>query len=332
MKTLSIVIPAYNAQNYLSRCLDSFININNLDDLEILIVNDGSKDDTEVVAKKYCELYPDIIRLINKENGNVGSVYNESIKYCKGKYYKELDADDYFDCNGLIQLIDYLKNSDVDIVLNNYDIVDEKGNITKNCKAINNDKYNQELLLKEDINIINLAMHSITYKTSILKNLPESFDENCYYVDSEYVIYPLYVAKNFIALDYVVYKYLVGTSEQSININNFIKNVDQHKKVLISCLNYYDKYLKNIELDDAVKYLLLNLISTHFIINFKMKDKDVAINNLKDIFNLLKNNFNDYYLYLTKVDRKAVRLALWLDKNNYRFYNIVSNIIRYMKG
>ena len=147
MKVLSIVIPAYNAEKYLSRCLDSFINIKNLNDLEVLIVNDGSKDNTENIAKEYCEKYPDSIRLINKENGNVGSVYNESIKHCTAKYYKELDADDWVDSDGLEKLIDYLKNSDVDIVLNDYDIVDEHGNVTHNPKAINSNKFNQELLL-----------------------------------------------------------------------------------------------------------------------------------------------------------------------------------------
>ena len=120
MKTLSISIAAYNAEKWLSKCLDSFCVPDVMDYLDVIIVNDGSSDGTSEVACKYITAYPDTFRLINKDNGGHGSTINASIPNAIGKYYKIVDADDWVENDGLIDLINKLNSIDADVVYSPY--------------------------------------------------------------------------------------------------------------------------------------------------------------------------------------------------------------------
>ena len=122
-KILTISIAAYNAEKYISKCLDSLLNTRVRDQLEIIIVNDGSTDDTLIIAQRYYVNYPNIIKIIDKENGGHGSTINASIKEATGKYYKIIDSDDWVDENGLEKLVDYLSYHNVDMVLNPFNEV-----------------------------------------------------------------------------------------------------------------------------------------------------------------------------------------------------------------
>ena len=123
-KILTIVIPTYNMQDYLHRCLDSLIvPEEQMQRLEVLVVNDGSKDNSSAIAHEYQDNYPDTFRVIDKENGNYGSCVNRGLKEASGKYIKILDADDWFDPGAFNQLIIKLQSVDIDVVLTNYDII-----------------------------------------------------------------------------------------------------------------------------------------------------------------------------------------------------------------
>ena len=97
-KILTIIIPTYNMEQYLRKCLDSLIvSEENMQRLEVLVVNDGSKDSSSAIGHEYEAKYPQTFRVIDKENGNYGSCVNRGLKEATGKYVKVLDADDYFD-------------------------------------------------------------------------------------------------------------------------------------------------------------------------------------------------------------------------------------------
>ena len=116
-KILSIIIPTYNMEKYLRKCLDSLIVSNeNMELLEVLVVNDGSKDTSLQIAQEYDIKYPQTFRVIDKENGNYGSCVNRGLKEAVGKYVKVLDADDYFDTFEFEKAIDFLKQNDYDLV------------------------------------------------------------------------------------------------------------------------------------------------------------------------------------------------------------------------
>ena len=119
-KVLSVVVPAYNAQAYIRENLDSFCIPGIMDDIEVLIINDGSDDDTESISSEYVEKYPDTFRLFNKENGGHGSGINYGIKYAKGKYFKVVDADDAVGKEAFINLVKCLGSCDSDIVYSGF--------------------------------------------------------------------------------------------------------------------------------------------------------------------------------------------------------------------
>ena len=120
-KILTIVIPTYNMQDYLRRCLDSLIvPEEQMQLLEVLVVNDGSKDNSSAIAHEYQDKYPDTFRVIDKENGNYGSCVNRGLKEASGKYIKILDADDWFDKTILARYVEFLKTLNVDLVLTDY--------------------------------------------------------------------------------------------------------------------------------------------------------------------------------------------------------------------
>ena len=119
-KILTVTIPSYNVEAYLEDCLESFVNSEVMDDIEVLIVNDGSSDNTVKIAQRYVDKYENTFRLINKENGGHGSTINTGVREAKGKYFKVVDGDDWVDTRSFIHLVKVLKESDADIVASNY--------------------------------------------------------------------------------------------------------------------------------------------------------------------------------------------------------------------
>ena len=119
-KILTVSIAAYNMEKYIRRALDSLIDERIIHDLEVFVIDDGGSDSTLDIAKEYASKYPNSIFPVHKENGGYGTTVNYSIQYANGKYFKLLDGDDWFDKNGLYELVNRLKKADSDIILTNY--------------------------------------------------------------------------------------------------------------------------------------------------------------------------------------------------------------------
>ena len=119
-KILSIAIPTYNMERYLGRCLDSLVAARRTDALEIIVVNDGSTDCSSEIAHRYAKEHPNSIIVIDKKNGNYGSCVNAALKVATGKYFRVLDSDDWVDTDGLVQLLDKLKNAEADAVVTHF--------------------------------------------------------------------------------------------------------------------------------------------------------------------------------------------------------------------
>ena len=119
-KILSVIVPAYNVEKYIEKCLDSFEQIERKSDVEVIVVDDGSSDQTAVIARQYCERYPDIFYVYTKENGGHGSAINYGLKYVTGKYFKVVDADDWVDSKEMEQFLDYMEKNEVDVIASNF--------------------------------------------------------------------------------------------------------------------------------------------------------------------------------------------------------------------
>lgn len=258
-KILSITIPSYNVENTLETTLDSLICPEIIDDIEIIIVNDGSKDNTLEIATKYQTKYKESIIIIDKENGGHGSTINAGLKIATGKYFKVIDGDDWVDSNALVSFVYELKNLNVDIIFNPYTKVytDSSKNETVNVKGVYR---NTVLNINDVINQIGdyYQMHSLTFKTNIIKN-KFMIDEHCFYVDQEYILFSLPFVSTIVFLDDNVYQYRLGNIDQSVSVKSLQKNRNMHKHVVLNLSEMYQR--DNSSYPEGIKLFLLDRIS-----------------------------------------------------------------------
>lgn len=252
-KILSISIAAYNIESYICSTIESLISEDVIEKIEILIVSDGSTDNTVKIGKEYEEKYPDTIRVIEKENGGWGSTVNAGILNARGKYFKLIDGDDQAMTENLPDFVRYLENSNYDLVLTPYiEFIDETGELKE---KISYGKFAQGGISVSDLSEdAHLNMHECCFKTSLLKDNNIRITEKCFYTDVEFVIRGLSVTKTIGFLDKIIYKYRVARAEQSMSINGFRKHYKEHLKMLYNMLEFE----KNYSGDTKVKKVIQN--------------------------------------------------------------------------
>ena len=326
-KILTISIAAYNAESDISRCLDSLINSGVLEKLDVVVVNDGSKDQTSKIVKEYVEKYKDSIHMIDKENGGHGSTINSSIKVAEGKYYKILDSDDWVDSNNLAKLVCYLEANNVDLVLNPYHEVAYSDHSVK--KMVEMERNQLEYEIKYDIKKLSekcvLFMHSLTFKTDVIKKMGSIIDEHCFYVDMEYSIFPMLYVRDFVYLDYSVYQYLLGSQTQSMNIQNMIKRREQHLKVIKRLIEFYNNNESKlcINLRNIIRLRIKYVVYQQYKIYFSMSEKN-ALLEVKKFDSWLKKANLDLYSGVSGRFMKIINLNR---KTNYAFFTLTVKIL-----
>lgn len=301
-KILTISIAAYNAENFLRKTLDSLL-IKNLDLLEVLIINDGSKDDTISIAREYEKKYPNVFKAIDKENGGYGSTINLGIKLATGKYFKQLDCDDWYDTDNLDRLCLLLKEQNSDVIYNPYiihNIIDNVEKIERN----NLENYQKNYRLEDAIQYVSpvLYMHSLAYKTELLKDKNITLDEHCLYTDTQYVMFPLIYSQTIKILDFPVYVYRTGDINQSVGkigrlkhykehikmADSLLDNLENNKDITNNKLEYFKNYLASILASEITNYLMLLKLSFK---NYRLiidRDKKIYKSN-KDIYMRMEN-------------------------------------------
>lgn len=260
-KILSIVIPSYNVENYLEQTLNSFIDESILDDIEVLIVDDGSKDRTAEIGKKFEIRYPDTFRVISKENGGHGSTINRGIAECTGKYFKVVDGDDWVNTSDFKLLVEKLKSCDADYVVTNYyEVNDQTGEKTeKNYPQLKNrtekDKNSADGCwdFTEAAEKGQPSMHALIFKSSILKEHHIRLDEHSFYVDVEYILYPLPYVETVAYYDLYVYMYRLAQATQSVSMQGFRKHIQNHMDVILHLSEFAENYKKQSGEENQVK-------------------------------------------------------------------------------
>ena len=318
-KILTIVIPTYNMQDYLRRCLDSLIvPEDQMQLLEVLVVNDGSKDNSSAIAHEYQDKYPDTFRVIDKENGNYGSCVNRGLKEATGKYFRILDADDWFDSKVLNKFLVYLQTIDVDVVYTSFATVRYDGSIKKNVEVTSQKQFETEIIVDLTVNTLQkefFHMHSLTYKTSLLKNICFKQEEKICYTDTEYVFYPLCHAKTLICLDDVLYQYYVGREGQSMSLTSMAKNFEHFNIVLNNLLNYNLTYCNPTSLSLSSYYfvvLLRYMLDIHLFSALGNIKQEQALKKLVEII-IARNS--DYKIRINNIKRSGCHyVSWWLNK------------------
>ena len=226
MKTLTFLIPCYNVAGCVRHCIESMLVDDILDDIEILLINDGSQDNTLDILREYEQKHPTVVRVIDKQNGGWGTAINLGIREAQGKYIKEVDADDWVSSDNLQEYISFLKANKIDYIATDY---------TEYLKA--EDKYIQHSYHKEIYNnpmslndfwekhpsAWDFPIHAITYRTQVLRDNDIKVGDR-YYGDIEYNLYPLPHVHTICALPLNVTVYFRGSDEQSTSTVGYAKH------------------------------------------------------------------------------------------------------------
>lgn len=309
-KILSIIVPSYNMEKYLPKCLGSLVVAPELmEKLEVLVVNDGSKDRTSEIAHDFEAKYPQTFKVIDKPNGHYGSCINAGLKVATGLYVKILDADDSFDTQALSvylsKIIAFVAVGSQlpDMILNSMVQVDEGDKISSVRKF---EIKHEELSKMEDSAVLKskyIYMHQVAYKLAMLKQLDYHQTEGICYTDNEWVHLPISRVDWFYSINEPVYRYLVGRSGQSVNQSVALRNFDMwitEAKVLINNLdraaplsNLHAEFLKQGVLT------ILNLIYS-FILNRDLDDDkkkhlrqfDIELKNNETLYKIV----NDFHI------------------------------------
>ena len=266
MKLLSIAIPCYNSAAYMRRCIDSLLPGG--EDVEIMIVNDGSTDDTLHIAEEYRERFPSMIKVIDKKNGGHGSAVNAGIKNATGLFYKVVDSDDWVNQSAYMQILGVLKEiirdgKSLDMMISNF--VDEKdGEERKKVMKYHHALPQNQIFTWKDVKHFHVGqyilMHSVIYRTNLLRECGLELPEHTFYVDNIFVFNPLPYVKTMYYLDVNFYRYYIGRTDQSVNEQVMIRRIDQQIKVNKLMVDYYVEEMPRIHANVKVKRYMRNYL------------------------------------------------------------------------
>lgn len=302
MKLLTIAIPCYNSAAYMEHCVNSLLPGG--DEVDILIVDDGSaKDDTAAIADRLAAEHPGIVRCIHKPNGGHGSAVNTGIANALGLYYKVVDSDDWVDEEAYPKVLDFLRNvvtsgKELDMLISNY-IYDKEGAEKKHVVHYEHALPVEQFFSWSDVGHFGVGeyilMHSVIYRTALLRECGLKLPEHTFYVDNIYVYFPLTYVKQMYYLNVNLYHYYIGRSDQSVNEQVMIKRIDQQIRVNKIMFDSYD--IRSIQEKHLRKYMyryleIISVISSVLLMKEGSKEKLVMKKELWKYFK--KQNLKQY--------------------------------------
>lgn len=267
MKLLSIAIPCYNSEKYMRKCVESLL-VGGVD-VEILIVNDGStRDKTAEIADEYAAKYPTIVKAIHKENGGHGSAVNAGIANASGLFFKVVDSDDWVKEEAFHQVLDTLRTltggpTALDMLVCNF-VYEKEGEKRKKVMHYRHSLPVGEMFTWEDCKRFRkghyILMHSVIFRTKLLKECSLWLPEHTFYVDNIYVFEPLPYVKNIYYLDVNLYRYYIGREDQSVNEGIMISRIDQQIKVNKIMIDYLVEHQAEIRKSKRLNQYMKNYL------------------------------------------------------------------------
>lgn len=267
-KLITIAIPCYNSQDYMETAVLSAVSGGN--DVEVLIVDDGSTDKTGEIGKNLEAEYPEIVHYIYKENGGHGDAVMCGLHHAQGIYFKVLDSDDYLDEDSLKRMLAALQSykeegSRLDMFIANY-MYDKEGEHRKVVIDYKSAFPQNEVFSWEDVGRFkvghNLLMHAVVYRTALLKECGLQLPKHTFYVDNLFVYYPLPFVKKMYYMDLDLYDYKIGRADQSVNEKVMIGRIDQQLYVNRLMIEMHDlSKIENEKLQDYMAQYLAMILS-----------------------------------------------------------------------
>ena len=242
-KLLSVVIPCYNSEAYMEHCIESLLTGGTR--VEIIIVNDGSKDHTGEIANRYAMRFPHIVKAVHQPNGGHGEAVNTGIRNATGRFFKVVDSDDWVDAGAYLGILDVLDiyKDEIDMMISNF-VYEKQG--AKHKKVMEYTGYLpvDKVFTWEDIKPFPigkyLLMHSVIYRTELIRQTGLELPKHTFYVDNLYMYEPLPLVERIYYINSDLYLYYVGSDEQSVNEKNVIKRIDQQILVTKMVIDSHD--------------------------------------------------------------------------------------------
>ncbi len=270
-KVITFIVPAYNVEQYLDKCLSSFICPSVMKKIEVIVINDGSTDRTESLAQRYANSHPDSFAVINQKNGGHGSVINLGSQLAKGRYFKVIDADDWVMTEYLPAFIEFLENCCADVIITPFTKLHLTQHTSEEIRPhvqtipphlTMTDIIKHWVAFEEC-----MTFHSITYFTPFYLEYGHHLPEHVYYEDQIFSTIPCCYAKTLCFFDAPLYQYVIGNAEQSVSRQNQWKRIDHLEAVVRNLLEYTKENVNSLS-EDGRKYLrekLENVILIYYL-------------------------------------------------------------------
>ena len=303
-KLITFAVPCYNSAAYMDHCVQTLLSGG--EDIEIILVDDGStKDDTPAICDRYAAEYPDIVRAIHQENGGHGEGVNQGLRNASGLYDKVVDSDDWLDEGALQTVLDKLRqfaasDNPVDLFIANYVYEHVEDNTQKVMRYTNVFPQNR-VFTWNDIGRFRpsqyLLMHSVIYRTEMLRACGLELPKHTFYVDNIFVYQPLPAVKNMYYLDVDLYRYFIGRADQSVNEKVMVTRVDQQvrvTKLMIESHNLHALYSSQPKLARyMISYLsMMMTISSIFLI---IDGSPAALGKKTELWEYLRSHSPELY-------------------------------------
>lgn len=323
-KVLSVSIAAYNIAATLREVLDPFLMDNVRDRVDVMIVDDGSKDDTAKIAMEYHDMYPDTFRLISKPNGGWGSTLNTGMRAAVGKYFKQLDGDDFFSYENLVDFLDYLEKTDSDIVHSPFvTYSDANGGILNVLNDFSWQDYywypkRRTLPLSECSNV-RPEMHNLAVKSKLLQEHNITITEHCFYTDVEYSLKAFTICKTISFYERPIYYYRLAFSGQSMGLGGIRKHYQDNQKMLKGMLDYYTNKVTEPWAKEMMYNRLASVCDLMYRMFFALKCTKQQKQELIEFDRMLREEYPKFYRC---VNTKPVN---FLRKTNFFGYWLVGH-------
>ena len=265
-KLLTIVVPCYNSAAYMHRSIDSLLPGG--EEVEAIVVDDGSWDETGAIADGYAQRHPGIVRVVHQVNGGHGAAVNTGIAHANGRFIKIVDSDDWLDPEAYVEVLSTLRGfveqgDDVDMLVSNfvYEKVDKR---RKTAVRYNNALPSDRVLTWGQVGRFRksqyILMHSLIYRTELLRECGLVLPEHTFYVDNLYAFAPLPSVRRLYYLDVDLYRYYIGREDQSVNENVMISRVDQQLRINRAMMEHLRSVRADPEAPRALRRYMLHYV------------------------------------------------------------------------
>lgn len=295
MKLLSVAVPCYNSQEYMKNCIDSLLEGQDL--VEIIIVDDGSKDNTAAIADEYAAKYPDVVKAVHQENGGHGEAVNTGLRNATGLYFKVVDSDDWVNKEAYLAILDKLREitggpQTLDMMISNF-VYEKQGAKRKKVMRYKSYMPENKIFTWKEMGRMPVGkyilMHSVIYRTGLLRDCGLELPKHTFYVDNLFVYQPLPHVQTMYYMDVNFYRYFIGREDQSVHEDVMIRRIDQQlfvNRIMIDTIAGAKNIEKNIR-----RYMLryLDIIMAVSSIMLIRSGTEENLNKKKDLWKYLKN-------------------------------------------